>query len=153
MIDPSRRAAPDCDERQAAEQLVVGKRGGNRRFDVDTVLDQHDDGARSDRRPDQRCAVDAFEHLRGQDQVVGRFAAFRHVPIDPLRPEAMVAEHRTVDVVSIAADRVVIGATDDGNPRALTGKRRAEQCTDRAGADDENVHRVSIQRYDRRSPP
>jgi hypothetical protein len=144
VIDPSRRAAADSDERQAAEQLVVWERCGDRRLDVDAVLDQHDDGARSDRLPDQRGAVHTFEHLGGQQQVVGRLAALGDFAIDTVRPEAMVAEHRAVDVIAVAADSVVVGATDHGHSCALACERRSEQSADCAGADDEDVHCTSV---------
>ncbi len=123
MIDLPRRAAPDGNEREAAQQLVVGKRSGDRRLDIHTVLDQHDRGARADGRPDQLRTVDALQHLRSQQQIGGRLAAVRDVAINVLRLESMVAEHGAADVVTVATHRVVVRAAHDRNPRALTRKR------------------------------
>jgi hypothetical protein len=137
---PGRRQL-DADARQADEQRRQAEPLGEDALVLDPVLQREDDRPGAEGRPEgvrrgrRVVRLDADEHEVGGRRVGGPLDGAR---TDVERPVGAAEE----DPQPLRAERRQVGAAgDQRDVVAAAGEQRAEVAADRAGAEDEHVHR------------
>ena len=128
----------DGDERQAADDRVVGEGVGQFPFDVEAVLDQHDVGALAHPGADQAGAVATGQHLGGEDHVVRGVVRAVAVLVQVVRRPGNVAEG-AFEAEAVRFDGVVFGTHHGADGAAGALENGAVKAADGAGADDQGV--------------
>ncbi len=107
----SRRHPTDCNESQAADDLVFRKGRRYGPFDVDAVLNEEDGRLLGHDGADELRHMDLGEHFGGHQDIIRDVAVFGGIPDDFLGSESKVSRY-ALEMNAVGRHHLVVGTAD-----------------------------------------